>query len=80
MKRLSSPNNIFFMWLLEIIFWIAAELCSWRTLLSLLVAIGIVVGLLYRYPEQDGLWSVSYPAAFIVIAFGIWRDYRAEHG
>ena len=66
------------MWVIELILLLAEELFSWRIFLCLLIAIGIVVGLYFKYPEQDGLWSVSYPAAFIIVALGVVWHIRSE--
>ena len=65
-------------WAIEIILMIAVELCSWRVWLCIGIAVGIVAGLYHLYPGQNGIWSVSYPAAIVVIAMGFWWQYRAE--
>jgi hypothetical protein len=65
-------------WAVEILLTIAAELCSWRVWLSIGIAAGIVAGMYYLYPEHEGFWSVSYPAAIIVIAMGFWWQHRAD--
>jgi len=63
---------------IDIILMIADEFCSWRVWLCIGIAVGIVAGLYYKYPEQDGIWSVSFPAAIIVTAMGFWWQYRAD--
>lgn len=63
---------------IEIVLRLAGELGSWRILLCLAIALGIVGALYYRYPEQDGLWSVSVPAGLVVIGLGIWWERRSE--
>lgn len=65
------------MWLIEIVLRLAGELGAWRILLCLAIALGIVGGLYYGYPEQDGLWSVSVPAALVVMGLGIWWEIRS---
>jgi hypothetical protein len=62
----------------EIILSIASEMASWRVLLCIAVAVGIVVGLYYKLPEQDGIWSISCPAAVIVTGMGFWWQHRAD--
>lgn len=62
----------------ELIIDLAIELCSWRVWLCILLAIGIIVGLYFKYPEHDGLWSISYPAAIVITALGFWWQYRAD--
>jgi predicted branched-subunit amino acid permease len=64
-------------WIADIILMLAVELCSWRVWLCIGAAVGIVVGLHVLYPEKDGLWSVSYPAALVVIALGFRWEHRA---
>ena len=67
------------MWLvLEIVLTIATEWLSWRVWLCLGIAIGIVAVLYNKYPEQNGIWSVSCPAAIGVIALGFWWQYRVD--
>ncbi len=63
---------------IEIIMMIAHEMCSWRVWLCIGIAVGIVVSLYFKYPEQDGIWSVSFPAALIVTTMGFLWQYRAE--
>jgi len=63
---------------IEIILMIAYELSSWRVWLCIVIAVGIVAGLYYKYPGQDVIWSVSFPAAIIVTAMGFWWQYRAD--
>jgi hypothetical protein len=65
-------------WIIDIILMLAVELCSWRVWLCMAAAAGIVVGLNALYPEKDGLWSLSYPAAIMVIAMGFWWEHRAH--
>jgi hypothetical protein len=62
----------------EIILMIATELCSWRVWLCIGIAAVIVAGLRYLYPGHDGFWSVSYPAAAMVVIAGFWWEYRAS--
>jgi hypothetical protein len=65
-------------WVIDIILMLAPDLCSWRVWLCIGIAVVIVAGLYHLYPEHDGFWSVSYPAAIIVIAMGFWWQYRAD--
>ena len=63
---------------IELVIQFAEEWCSWRILLCLVIALGIVGGLYYKYPKQDGHWSVSVPAALVVIGLGIWWEIRSD--
>ncbi len=65
-------------WVTEIVLTIAAELFSWRVWLCIGIAMVIVAGLQYLYPEHDGFWSISYPAAALVIIAGFWWQHRAD--
>ena len=65
------------MWIIDIfsvILAIAEEWCSWRLFVCIGIAIGIVAGFFFAYPEQPSIWYVSVPAAFIVIGLGfLWQ-------
>jgi hypothetical protein len=62
----------------DIIISIVYDMCSWRVWLSIGIAVGIVVGLYCMFPAHGGLWSISYPAAMMVIAMGFWWQNRAD--
>ena len=64
--------------IVDIILSIAADLCSWRVWLCIITAAALVGWLHYQYPEHDGFWSVSYPAAFLIVAFGFWWEHRVN--
>jgi uncharacterized integral membrane protein len=76
--RLDILNKTMMLLVFEVILTIAAEMASWRVLLCIVVAVGMVAGLYYKFPEQDGLWSISYPAAVIITAMGFWWQHRAD--
>jgi hypothetical protein len=67
------------MWIIiEAVLMFAYEMSSWRVWLCIAIALGIIGSLYYKYPELNGIWSVSFPVAIIVIAMGFWWQYRAE--
>ena len=64
------------------IFGIAIELaiawCSWRLWLCIILAIGIIAGVCYKFPEHNGFWPLTSPIGGIIIAFGVWWHWRSE--
>lgn len=67
------------MWnLFEIAVDFAVELCSWRLWICILLAIGIVAGAYYQFPENQGYWHLTSPIALIVLAFGGWWEWRSS--
>jgi hypothetical protein len=66
-------------WLIfEIALMIAVEWLSWRVWLCIGVAVAVIAVAYNRFPEQDGLWAVSYPLAILIVAFGFWWQWRAD--
>jgi hypothetical protein len=65
-------------WIFEIALMIAVEWLSWRVWLCIGVAIGVIAVAHNQFPEKDGLWSVSYPVAIMVVAFGFWWQWRVD--
>jgi hypothetical protein len=60
--------------LIDIIFMIAHELCSWRVALCLFIAIALVFGLFNAYPENNGFLPLTAYAGIAVISMGgVWQ-------
>ena len=57
---------------------VAYAWCSWRLLICVILAIGIVAGAYYRFPENDGFLPLTSPVGVLIIAFGIWWQRRAD--
>jgi hypothetical protein len=64
--------------LLELALELAAHWCSWRLWLCLILAIGLIVGLYFKFPEQSGFWPLSGFVGAIIIGFGIVSEWRAN--
>lgn len=64
--------------LFELALELAAHLCSWRLWLCLILAIGLIVGLYFKFPEQNGFWPLSGVGGAVIIVFGIVWEWRAS--
>ena len=64
--------------LIDIIYMITQELCSWRVGLCLLIAVAIVFGLFITFPEHNGFLPLSAYASIIVISIGFLWQYLAD--
>jgi hypothetical protein len=66
------------MWLLEIALEIAVAWCSWRVWLCILLALGIIGGAYYKFPEHNGFLTLTVPGAIVICAFGFWWQWRVD--
>lgn len=68
------------MWdfLLEIVVDLTVAWCSWCLWICILLAVGIMIGAYYKFPDHDGLWPLTAVAGVMIITFGIWWQWRAD--
>lgn len=64
--------------LFELALDLAVAWLSWRLWLCLILAIAIIVGLYFKFPEQNGFWPLSGVVGLIIIGFGIVWQWRAN--
>lgn len=61
------------MWsIFEIVIDLAIAWCSWRLSLCIILALGIIAGVYYKYPEHNGFWPLTSLIGLIIVAYGVW--------
>jgi hypothetical protein len=74
-----GKTNKIAMWtILEIAIEFTVAWSSWRLWLCIILAIGIVIGAFYKFPDHNGFWPLTSLIGTIVIAFGAWWHWRSE--